>query len=833
MNVEDHFGNLARINENLNIGVMNNYRQLGLRYVDVPAIVGITGACENVDTLYKVQNRFDIPLFFTQTGQLSLEQALQTFSGVYAIIHSGRDEEEEDARHLRQFRLTEEEFDCTMIGMNRNTYDEDKMFDTLLSHVQKAIQAMIHHVIEENGKELEKAYHRDIGQLKNACQRNFFRIEYDEAIKLLNKQGFRDLSFGDDLKAEHEAKIIELLNKGKSELPVFIIKYPKEIKFFNMKVYTKNPRVVLSADLIFPYAGEGTGSAVREHDFHKLNERLLTSNMYRLHVQRGGVYEDFAWYLNIIKNQLTNPHAGYGIGNERVLQYIFGEKDIRNVSLFSLLNKQTGDWSREKYGRASIVSSEKKHILISAGPKDKKSLLPLIKRLAKQKDFVLYATRKTHQFLAKNRVKTSMVYKVSEIGQSPNIADLLSRRMFDLIINIPTHKDKKEVKELTDGKIIRQGAQGLGITLINSIEEAKKVIDNLSCQPFYDPKKTYQENYDFGPFISLNEKKFVQRGQPEYKFLGKPVYSTFGIPAGPLLNSKFIKMAFEKGFDIAVYKTVRTEYFPTHPFPNIVPVKVDGDLTISNAKKYPLFTDPVYKERMTITNSFGVPSKEPHIWQADVKKALTHEKKGQLLILSFMGTVKENQTESEFIKDYILAGKLAAETGARVLEVNFSCPNRGAEGLVYQNLDLTERICRGIRKVIGNIPLILKIGYVKYDCDLVKLSQITDEYANAISAINTIPAKLYDKYGNQALPGKMRISCGICGDAIRWAGVEMARRMDKARKKFHFKYEIIGVGGVIRPEDYWQYKKAGADCVMSATGAMWNPNLAQEIKKQL
>ena len=74
-----HFANLVRINASLNRGARVSYEQTGLTYVDVPEIVGITGACENVDTLFKVGNRWDIPLFFTQTGQLSLEQALQSF----------------------------------------------------------------------------------------------------------------------------------------------------------------------------------------------------------------------------------------------------------------------------------------------------------------------------------------------------------------------------------------------------------------------------------------------------------------------------------------------------------------------------------------------------------------------------------------------------------------------------------------------------------------------------------------------------------------------------------------------------------------------------------
>ena len=324
-----HFAYLIKINESLNLGAADNYRKMGLTYVDVPELVGITGACENVDTLFKVQNRLDLPLFFTQTGQLSLEQALQSSHGVFTIIHSGRDEEKEDERHLRQFRLTEEEFDCTLAGMTRKSYDEEKIFNVLLDHIEKTIKVMIKKVLQDNRAILKTAYKRNVRKLEQVTKSDFLRIGYQKAVNLLKENGFSDLKFGDDLEARHEAKIVALLNKGKNELPVFITKYPREIKFFNMKVYSKDTRVVLSADLIFPYAGEGVGSAVREYEFKKLNERLINSTMFKLHVQRGGKYKDFLWYLNIIKNKKTYPHAGYGVGNERVLQYIFAESDIR------------------------------------------------------------------------------------------------------------------------------------------------------------------------------------------------------------------------------------------------------------------------------------------------------------------------------------------------------------------------------------------------------------------------------------------------------------------------------------------------------------------------
>ena len=349
--------------------------------------------------------------------------------------------------------------------------------------------------------------------------------------------------------------------------------------------------------------------------------------------------------------------------------------------------------------------------------------------------------------------------------------------------------------------------------------------------PFYDPNKSYEDNYNGGPFGGFKDGEvFKQTGEPQNDFLGQKVYLPFGIPAGPLLNSNFCKGAFEKGFDICVYKTVRSAFFPCHPFPNVLAVKVEGDLTLEKAQKS-LVADNNYSEPLNITNSFGVPSKDPEVWQEDVKKAISYAGLGQVLVLSFMGTVKENQTPDEFVADYALAARLAYETKAKVLETNLSCPNIGNEGLVCYNLEMTEKVCKAIRAEIGDTPLVLKVGYYKNDEDIKKIVEIASKYAQSISAINTIQTEIVDKKGMQALPGKMRARSGVCGASIKWAGLEMVRKFKKAVKDLGVDLKIDGVGGVTKPENYFEYIEAGADAVMSATGAMWNPNLAKEIKK--
>ncbi|MBU1031548.1 tRNA-dihydrouridine synthase [Patescibacteria group bacterium] len=351
--------------------------------------------------------------------------------------------------------------------------------------------------------------------------------------------------------------------------------------------------------------------------------------------------------------------------------------------------------------------------------------------------------------------------------------------------------------------------------------------------PFYDPNLSYEENYERGPFGGFVEgNAFQQKGEPQYNFFGQKVYLPFGIPAGPLLNSKFCKAAFEKGFDICVYKTIRSAVFPCHPFPNILAVKVKGDLTPAKAQSK-LLADNNYSEPLCITNSFGVPSKDPVVWQEDVKKAISYARKGQVLVLSFMGTVKPDQTEEGFIADYAYASKLSAETGAKILEMNLSCPNIGNEGLVCYNLEMTEKVCKAVRKEIGDTPLVLKVGYYQSDEDLKKLVSIAGKYAQGIAVINTVSAEVVDKDGNPALPGKNRLRSGVCGACIKWAGLEMVKRLKKTINDMRYTINVIGVGGVMKAEDYFEYKKAGADCVMSATGAMWNPDLAEEIKGKI
>ncbi|EUK19099.1 beta/alpha barrel domain-containing protein [Commensalibacter papalotli (ex Servin-Garciduenas et al. 2014)] len=344
--------------------------------------------------------------------------------------------------------------------------------------------------------------------------------------------------------------------------------------------------------------------------------------------------------------------------------------------------------------------------------------------------------------------------------------------------------------------------------------------------PFYNPSLSYENNYQQGPFgdFSKPPKVNIQVAKPT-RFLDLDVNLPFGIPAGPLLNANYIKAAFAYGFDLCVYKTVRTKAHKSHALPNILSIHPQGMLS---ANLDTVLADYHYQSPISITNSFGVPSYSPEIWQEDLANAVNAAQKGQYVIGSFQGTPGNSVNIEE---DYALAARLVAETEVPILEANLSCPNEGVNKLLCFDFDRVERIAKEIKNSVPDRPLFLKLAYFANDAEVLPLLKKLDGIVDGFSTINTLSAKPVDQEGKPAL-GADRPTGGVCGDAIRWAGLDMVKRLVRLRNELTNHFAIIGVGGVCSVEHYQEYIDAGADAVMSATGAMWNPNLAFDIKTQ-
>ncbi|MCI0542380.1 hypothetical protein L0Y69_01310 [bacterium] len=356
-------------------------------------------------------------------------------------------------------------------------------------------------------------------------------------------------------------------------------------------------------------------------------------------------------------------------------------------------------------------------------------------------------------------------------------------------------------------------------------------------QPFFDPLKSYNENWEEGPFGAFARPSPRLRtasdvsDEPKYDVFGYKVHAPFGIPAGPLLNGKFMKGALDFGFDIPMHKTVRTREKACHPWPNVLAVHVDGDLTIEKASKQ-LRAHDKYQEPLSITNSFGNPSRHPDVWQKDIADSVAHARHGQIIAASIEGTRWDGYTETDYIQDWADGAGLLKDAGAQIIEANLSCPNEGTTSLVCFDVSRATTIADAMKRKIGDTPLLLKTAYFADEENLRDFVKELGKIVDGISSINTISAEVVDEKGNQALPGEGRLRSGVCGHSIKWAGLDMVKRLKKLHEEFDYDFLIFGGGGVMNVDDYQEYRTAGADVVMSATGAMWNPYLAREVKEK-
>jgi len=307
---------LDQVNDALMWGARDYFRAHGFLWVDVPTITRITGACENVDTLYAVDH-FGMEAYLAQTGQLYLETKIPGHKQVWTVIQSNRAEARADTRHLNQFQLVE--------------FEEQGGFEQLLERIEAVVKAMMAGVLGR--KEALRTLGRDASEVERWVGEPFARITYRQAIMLLNDAG-REKAFGDDLGQEEEQFLVTAMGWR----PTFITNYPTAIKFFNMRQVPGASEIVNSADLLLPYAGEAVGSAERENDAEKLVSRLEQSQMFRILSARGKTLDDFEHYLDFVRE---NPvlHSGCGIGLARVTQCVLGLQDIRKAVAYPLTSE--------------------------------------------------------------------------------------------------------------------------------------------------------------------------------------------------------------------------------------------------------------------------------------------------------------------------------------------------------------------------------------------------------------------------------------------------------------------------------------------------------------
>jgi dihydroorotate dehydrogenase (NAD+) catalytic subunit len=346
----------------------------------------------------------------------------------------------------------------------------------------------------------------------------------------------------------------------------------------------------------------------------------------------------------------------------------------------------------------------------------------------------------------------------------------------------------------------------------------------------YDDQLDFEENKAKGPFgdYASSNDVYVNKGEPQYDFFGIPVYSPFGIGAGPLPTPRFIESALNKGFDIVTLKSVRTDTFPLNPYPQVRPINLKTDLRVDSNTV--LEVADQYEEFLAVANSFGIPSVKPSEWQPYLRDSFKLTKKGQALLVSFQGTAR-GRGRDEFVEDHVKGVGLILETGNPVIEINLACPNEGEKVLACFDTEITTQTVNRVREAYPDLKFLIKIAYFSDKEQLKDLVKKVGNIVDGISAINTIPTKIVDSNGKEVFPG--RPTAGVSGAPIKWAGLEMVKNLKKYRDEFSYKYKIIGLGGVLSSNDFNEYRQAGADTVMSVTGSMWDSLLARKIKDAL
>lgn len=345
--------------------------------------------------------------------------------------------------------------------------------------------------------------------------------------------------------------------------------------------------------------------------------------------------------------------------------------------------------------------------------------------------------------------------------------------------------------------------------------------------PFKDPiyaiEATYQENFEMGP-TPLKESKPPLPLLPKEEwgqFLGHPVQSTLGVPAGPLLSGEWVLYAARLGFDLLTYKTVRTQAHPSHPLPNVVVVEKQGDHFIQAGK------EPQTPEELSITNSFGMPSQSPEFYLEDIAATQENLPEGKLMIVSVVGSGSE---ANAVIADYVLGAKKVAEAGAKVVEINLSCPNVSKGGELYLDSEMCEKLCRKVKEALKEVPLIVKVGrFPSLEMQKEMLVTFARCGVEGVAGINTLSAKVLNDKGEPAL-GKDRLTSGICGEVIREEALQFVRQARGVIVQEALPLTLIGVGGIVRPEHFDAFYITGADSAMCATGMMWDPWIAYNFK---
>ena len=340
--------------------------------------------------------------------------------------------------------------------------------------------------------------------------------------------------------------------------------------------------------------------------------------------------------------------------------------------------------------------------------------------------------------------------------------------------------------------------------------------------PRYDRSRSYAWNYE-NPPDAVEQDVPVVPGN--WTFCGKRVDSPLGIPAGPLLNGRWVLYYAGLGFDVLTYKTVRSNQRDCYPLPNLLPVQT-GPLS-GGESSLPASDDM----NGSWAVSFGMPSQVADVWRKDIEWTRDQLPKNKVLSVSVVGSIQEGWTLDQLADDYAQCARWAVDSGADCIETNFSCPNVSTcDGQLYQNPESAALVAARVRDAIGDVPFLIKIGHVTQRQQAESLLEAIAPIADALAMTNSVASTIQDGNGQLFFDGEPR---GICGEATRIASTMQAVLFSQLIRERRLSLEIIGVGGASTAQHVQDYLEAGARSVHIATAAMVDPLVGMRICREL
>lgn len=347
----------------------------------------------------------------------------------------------------------------------------------------------------------------------------------------------------------------------------------------------------------------------------------------------------------------------------------------------------------------------------------------------------------------------------------------------------------------------------------------------------YRTDRSYAWNYEHGPtWAGPVPAVPATTGQ---RFFGLEVASRLGIAAGLLLNARWIDFYARCGYDILTYKTVRSRHRVCHPMPNWLFVDPADAAALGEAASAVHARTRPHAGTLadwTSTVSFGMPSRDPAVWMADVAQARRQLGPRQVLVVSVVASPAAGDTAATIVADFGRLAAMAREAGAQVVEANLSCPNVvSAEGDLYLDAALSGRIAQALRQGAGTLPVLLKIGHVPDEARLAALLRAVAGQASGLVVVNGLSRPVLDGAGAAAF-GTGRRQAGILGHGIHAISVQDVARASALIRHDRLDLQVVGVGGVASAEDAARYFEAGACAVLMGSAPMFDPALAARMK---